>query len=164
MPPFGLDLRRYRRQLVSCHCWKLNFEPEIHPVGDKQLCDRAHPTPSPTDILKYPTPLFKPARFLHLHNMCTWPWNRICLDPGLPGAHTCDDGASWSLLTALWGHNVVRRNISRGSAGASGVSAFGGRWRRVELGWFLGTAPVLYWAILEPKAEGKINNTDPVFI
>lgn len=43
---------------------------EIYQVGDKQLCDpfSAHPIPSQADILKYPTSLFKPASFLHLHN------------------------------------------------------------------------------------------------
>lgn len=43
---------------------------EILPVGDDQLCEpfRAHPTPSQADVLKYPSPLAKPASFLHLHN------------------------------------------------------------------------------------------------
>lgn len=52
-------------------------------MGEKQLSDpfRAHPTPSQADVLKYPTPLFKPASFLHLHNACTGPWNRMSVDP-----------------------------------------------------------------------------------
>lgn len=43
---------------------------EILQVGGKQLCDpfRTHLTPSQADVLKYSSPLSKPARFLHLHN------------------------------------------------------------------------------------------------